>query len=142
MHSECSICSGEADTQFRRIQVWANERWRLTTTTYRVVRGLCYLEPKKHIRYITELDGTEATEFGGVLSLVTRALKKATSCTLVYVYIYGGHIPHLHVHIAPHTEGDAFFDDVVKSNARISEDIMADEEIRVISESIMRELNR
>ena len=25
----------------------------------------------------------------------------------MYVYVFGGHIPHLHVHLAPQTEGDA-----------------------------------
>ena len=68
MDEECSICNGKADALFKRIEAWSNGRWRLATTTYRALKGLCYLEPVRHIRYITEINGQEASEFGPVLS--------------------------------------------------------------------------
>ena len=95
---------------------------------YKAVKGFCYLEPKRHIPHITELDGIEAEELGLVLAKVTRAIKNSTNAKLVYVYIYGGHIPHLHIHLAPHTEGDVFADDVIRSDAKIDESIMESEE--------------
>ncbi len=136
MPQVCSICNGSADREFRRVQVWANERWRLTTTTYRSVAGLCYLEPKRHISYITELDGREALEFGSVLSGVSRALKETVKSELVYVYIYGGHIPHLHVHLAPHRDGDIFADDIIKEGAVASDEVMEDGELGTIVDGI------
>ncbi len=138
MSNSCSICTGEADSQFKRVQVWANNRWRLTTTTYSGVRGLCYLEPKRHVSYITELDGAEAAEFGTVLASVCRSLKSAAGAELVYVYIYGGHIPHLHVHLAPHTGGDVFFDDFVREGAVVSEARMSAEEVQQLSDEIRK----
>lgn len=45
--------------------------------------------------------------FGPVLARCAAALKEATSAELVYVYVFGGGIPHLHVHLAPHVPGDA-----------------------------------
>ena len=116
--------------------MWSNGRWRLTTTTYRAVKGLCYLEPIRHIRYITEIDGQEASEFGSVLSSAASAIKAATGAELIYVYIYGGHIPHLHIHLAPHREGDVFFDDLVKEGIELSEDVMLPEEAAAVSRSI------
>ena len=136
MDGECSICNGKADALFKRIEVWSNRRWRLTTTTYRAVKGLCYLEPVRHIRYITEIDGHEASEFGPVLSSAASALKAATGAELIYVYIYGGHIPHLHVHLAPHRQGDVFFDDLVKEGIELSEEVMPAEEVAAVSRGI------
>lgn len=128
MVDKCAICNGSADEQFKRIEAWSNERWRLTMSTYKAVTGFCYLEPRRHIPYITELDGTEAVEFGSVLANSARAIKTATNAKLVYIYVYGGHIPHLHVHLAPHIEGDIFVDDVVRSDVRPDETIMESEQ--------------
>lgn len=128
-NSDCSICNGTADITFARQELWRNERWRLTVSTYRDVFGFCYLEPLRHIRYITELDGQEAKEFGPLLASITSALRAATGMRLVYVYIFGDHIPHLHVHLAPHTDGDAFTEDVVKQGIRLSDETMSREAV-------------
>lgn len=44
----------------------------------------------------------------------TRVLKEVTGAEIVYVYIFGGGIPHLHVHLAPHRAGDALNDQMIK----------------------------
>lgn len=105
-------------------------------STYRMVRGFCYLEPVGHVPYITDLEGKEAEEFGSVVSQAARAIKTATGANLVYIYIYGDHIPHLHVHLAPHVEGDVFVDDVVKSDVKLDESIMKQEELALLSDTI------
>ncbi len=107
-------------------------------STYRAVEGFCYLEPKRHIPYITDLDGREATEFGSIMALVTNAIKNATGAKLVYVYIFGDHIPHLHVHLAPHREGDVFVDDVIKSDAQksLAENLLNPEEMLTLTKRI------
>lgn len=136
MAMNCSICDGSADETFSRKELWRNDRWRLTFSTFRDVFGFCYLEPIRHIRYITELDGIEADEFGTVLSHITSALKAATGAKLVYVYIYGDHIPHLHVHLAPHTDGDPFTDDVIKGGVKLSNDQVGEEVSRGFIRSV------
>lgn len=125
--TDCSICDGTADVTFSRREVWRNERWRLSVSTYRDVFGFCYLEPLRHIRYITELDGEEAKEFGPLLAKITSTLKVVTGSRLVYVYIFGDHIPHLHVHLAPHLDGDFFTEDVVKPGIKFSDETMSEE---------------
>lgn len=103
----CALCRRtEADQELGRVQVWENSLWRLTTAGEGELLGFSYLEPKRHIPYVTDLDGEEARTFGEVLGLTTRALKSATRADLVYIYVFGGGIPHLHVHLAPHHEGD------------------------------------
>jgi diadenosine tetraphosphate (Ap4A) HIT family hydrolase len=111
----CVICRGPAgDPELGRVQVWEDPIWRLTMATEGEVAGFSYLEPKRHVPHITDLEGDEARTLGPVLSLVTRALKEATGAEVVYVYVFGGGIPHLHLHLAPHRDGDALNDRMVR----------------------------
>lgn len=113
----CPLCAdGSVDTDFGRVEVWRDRLWRLTTSVGPgdPTPGFSYLEPLRHIRYVHELDGDEAATFGPVLSRCARALKEATGAELVYVYVFGGSIPHLHVHLAPHTRGDALNDSMLR----------------------------
>lgn len=113
--STCLICRGaESDAALDRVQVWEDARWRLTVSLVAEVPGFAYLEPKRHIANITDLDGEEVHTFGVVLARVTRALKIETNSELVYVYIFGDGVPHLHVHLAPHRAGDALNNVMIK----------------------------
>ena len=113
----CALCQGPGgDAELDRVQVWEDGLWRLTTAVgpFEVTPGFSYLEPKRHVRDVTELEGPEAETFGPVLARCARALKQATGCELVYLYVFGGGIPHLHVHLAPHVDGDALNEALVK----------------------------
>ena len=113
--SDCPMCRGAAaDEELERIEVWQDAHWRLTVSVSSEVAGFAYLEPKRHIRYITELDGPEAATFGPALARSTNALKGATGAVVVYVYIFGDGVPHLHLHLAPHRPGDALSDQMIR----------------------------
>jgi diadenosine tetraphosphate (Ap4A) HIT family hydrolase len=115
MAPSCAICQGRAaDEQFMRVEVWQDGLWRLTTAYASETPGFSYLEPKRHISDITALDGAEAATFGATLARVTRALKEETGAELVYIYVFGGGIAHLHLHLAPHSEGDALNDQMIR----------------------------
>lgn len=106
--SECVLCRGVAgDAELQRVQVWEDPLWRLTVSLDAEVLAFSYLEPKRHIPHITDLNGEEARTFGEVLARVSRVLRDETGAELVYVYIFGGGVPHLHVHLAPHRPNDA-----------------------------------
>ncbi|HNB25476.1 MAG TPA: HIT family protein [Alphaproteobacteria bacterium] len=111
----CIICAGTAgDAAWDRVQVWEDALWRLTVSLSAEVPGFAYLEPKRHVPHVTDLDGAEAASFGPVLARCTRVLREATGAEVVYVYIFGNGIPHLHVHLAPHRQGDALNDQFVR----------------------------
>jgi diadenosine tetraphosphate (Ap4A) HIT family hydrolase len=76
--------------------------------------GFAYLEPLRHIPHIEELDGPEAASFGPVLARACAALKAATEAERIWIYVFGGGIPHLHVHLAPHREGDALNSAIIR----------------------------
>jgi len=113
----CALCRGvSGDAELGREQVWENKLWRLTTSVGPgdPTAGFSYLEPKRHISHITDLDREEGATFGSVLARCATALKTAAGAELVYVYVFGGGIPHLHVHLAPHIAGDALNDTLLK----------------------------
>lgn len=112
---DCLLCSGaDADAQLNRTLVWEDRLWRLSMSRRGYTTGFGYLEPKRHVSHITDLDGQEAATFGAVIARVSSAMKEAAHADLVYVYIFGGGIPHLHVHLGPHREGDALNANIIR----------------------------
>jgi diadenosine tetraphosphate (Ap4A) HIT family hydrolase len=111
----CVLCRGTSgDLELERVQVWKDDLWRLTMSSGGEIAGFSYLGPRRPVPCITDLEGAEARTLGPVLALVTRALKAATGSEVIYVYIFGGGIPHLHIHPAPHRRGDALNDRVIR----------------------------
>ncbi len=117
MADGCVLCRGRAaDAELGREQIWEDSLWRLTTSVGPgdVTPGFSYLEPKRHIPSVADMDGEEAATFGPVLARCTAALREAAGAVLVYVYIFGDHVPHMHAHLAPHVAGDALNDALIK----------------------------
>lgn len=112
---DCVLCRGAAgDAELSRVQVWEDSLWRLTMSTGAEVLGFSYLEPKRHIPHVTDLDGEESRTFGEVLAKISSALKEVTGAEVVYLYVFGEGVPHLHVHLAPHCEGDALNSQMIR----------------------------
>lgn len=103
------------DHALMRTEVWSDDLWRLTSSEASEVAGFSYLEPRRHISDITELDGDEAATLGPTIATVSRAIKDATGAELVYVYVFGDGVPHLHIHLAPHRSlGSPLVSDMIK----------------------------
>ena len=104
----CLLCRpDDADRFFGRTRVWTDGRWRLSVVGHGPVVGFAHLEPVRHLPYVTDLDGAEASTFGPVLATVTTALRAAVGADLVYASVFGDRVAHFHVNLAPHREGDA-----------------------------------
>jgi len=101
---ECAICRREdGDPELSRVEVWRDAHWRLSMAQHSATLGFAYLEPIRHIPYLADLDGPEAATFGPAIARASAVLRKASGARLVYAYLFGGGIPHLHVHLAPNT---------------------------------------
>jgi diadenosine tetraphosphate (Ap4A) HIT family hydrolase len=101
-HSDCTICRGQAgDEELDRVEVWRDDQWRLSMSRHGTTLGFGYLEPIRHIPYLADLNGEEATTFGPAIARASRVLREATGGALVYAYVFGGGIAHIHVHLAP-----------------------------------------
>lgn len=99
---DCALCRREdGDAELDRVEVWRDGHWRLSMSRHTATRGFAYLEPIRHIPYLADLDGPEAVTFGPAIARASAALREASDARLVYAYVFGGGIPHLHVHLAP-----------------------------------------
>ena len=80
---------------------------------------------------------------------MVRELREATATALVYVYIFGDHVPHMHAHLAPHVDGDALNGSMIKGEveerplpsgavAFVSKDYpeIDEERLRAVAESV------
>jgi galactose-1-phosphate uridylyltransferase len=76
--------------------VWEDHTWRLSVVLQGAIAGFSHLEPKRHIPFVTDLDGEEAATLGAVLARVTRAMAEATGADKIYVYVFGDRVAHLH----------------------------------------------
>jgi diadenosine tetraphosphate (Ap4A) HIT family hydrolase len=100
--ADCALCRGpEADQELDRVEVWRDELWRLSMSRSGSTLGFSYLEPIRHIPFLADLDGPEAASFGPAIARACSVLRDATGAGLVYVYVFGGGIPHFHAHLAP-----------------------------------------
>jgi diadenosine tetraphosphate (Ap4A) HIT family hydrolase len=135
---ECEICNGNADSIFKWKVIWSNERWKLSISCYKVVKGFSYLEPVDHIESIDKLNDDLSREFGFLLVKFTKMLKEILKVKLVYIYIFGDHISHLHAHLAPHTEGDYLYSDIVKPDVQFPEELMTEKEFENIANTFRR----
>jgi diadenosine tetraphosphate (Ap4A) HIT family hydrolase len=98
----CAICAGpERDPELDRVEIWRDDQWRLSMSRHGPTLGFGYLEPLRHIPSLADLDGPEAATFGPTIARATAVLREASGAGLVYAYVFGGGIPHLHVHLAP-----------------------------------------
>ncbi len=103
----CALCRGvSADGELGVVQVWEDSLWRVTVRGEGEVPGYGFLEPKRHVPHITDLEGEEARSLGVVLARTCRALREASRADLVYIYVFGGGLPHLHFHLVPHRRDD------------------------------------
>lgn len=131
----CILCRGAGgDPDLGRFQVWEDAHWRLSMSLEAEVLGFSYLEPKRHIPHITDLDGEEALTLGPVLARVARILKEETGAELVYLYVFGGGVPHLHIHLAPHRAGDALNSQIIKGE--VVEEKLASGASRIINKDL------
>jgi diadenosine tetraphosphate (Ap4A) HIT family hydrolase len=98
----CMLCRvPEIDAQLDREEVWRNEHWRLSMARTGNTLGFAYLEPIRHVPYLADLEGKESVTFGPAIAKASRVLREATGGALVYAYVFGGGIAHVHVHLAP-----------------------------------------
>jgi diadenosine tetraphosphate (Ap4A) HIT family hydrolase len=104
---ECMLCGPEvSDAFFTRTLRWQDEHWRLSAVLQGPIAGFAHLETRRHVPFITDLDGPVAATVGPVLARVTRVLREAAGAEKTYVYVFGDRIPHLHFNLAPHRDGD------------------------------------
>jgi hypothetical protein len=99
------MCRGAAaDEELERAQVWEDELWRLTLGLAAETPGFAYLEPKHISGSSPSLTVRRRRVSARPWRDAPRTLREVTGAEVVYVYIFGDGVPHLHLHLAPHRQ--------------------------------------
>jgi len=61
--------------------------------------GHAFVETKRHVPGIGDLTKAEAEAVGWFTSLTARSLTATLGFEHIYTFIFGDHVPHLHVHV-------------------------------------------
>jgi diadenosine tetraphosphate (Ap4A) HIT family hydrolase len=64
-----------------------------------VYLGYLFVEPRRHVAELGDLTADEATAFGRLASVASRALQRATGAEHVYAAVIGHGVDHLHLHL-------------------------------------------
>jgi histidine triad (HIT) family protein len=76
----------------------------------RADQGSAYLghlmaEQERHIPGLAEQTNEEAQALGLLVARLSRALKSSEGAEHVYLFVFGDHVPHLHLHLFPRYPG-------------------------------------
>jgi diadenosine tetraphosphate (Ap4A) HIT family hydrolase len=61
--------------------------------------GHLFVEPKRHVPELGGLTEAEAQAIGVYTSRLARALEQTEGMEHVYAFVFGDHVPHVHVHV-------------------------------------------
>jgi histidine triad (HIT) family protein len=67
--------------------------------------GYLMAELKRHTPGLAEQTDEEAQALGLLVARLSRALKASEGAEHVYLFVFGDHVPHLHVHVVPRYPG-------------------------------------
>jgi histidine triad (HIT) family protein len=66
-----------------------------------VYLGLLFLEPRRHIIGLEEMNQEESQRIGALIPRLSRALKESTGAEHIYLFVLGHHVSHLHFWLVP-----------------------------------------
>lgn len=67
--------------------------------------GYLMAELKRHAPGLAEQTNEEAQALGLLVARLSRALKTSEGAEHVYLFVFGDHVPHLHMHLVPRHPG-------------------------------------
>ena len=67
--------------------------------------GYLIIETRRHIPGLADLTKAEAQAIGLLVTRLSRALKACTAAEHIYEFVFGDHVPHMHIHLVPRYPG-------------------------------------
>lgn len=78
---------------------------RIAEDATEAVLGTLFIEPKRHVPGFADLTRAEAERIGLLTSRLAQALERGEGAERTYVFVFGHHVPHLHVWLVPRYPG-------------------------------------
>jgi histidine triad (HIT) family protein len=98
----CKIISGLSE----RDKIWEDDDFVAFLDINPCARGHLLVVPRKHSRWVWDMDGGEYLKYMGKVRYLAGVLRKAFDTDCVQGAIVGMDVSHSHVHLLPRVEGD------------------------------------
>ena len=103
----CFDCRSQSDLLPPvRERILLTDHWRVAHAVGSALPGWLVVQPRVHLRSITELAVEALAELGPLLHVVSSALKQVTGCVRTYLASFGEApgVSHFHRHVVPRLE--------------------------------------
>ena len=112
--------------------LWANEDCLVVSAQAAGVGTICRVVWRNHVREMSDLDPTEGRAFMDTGFAVEAAMRRHARPVKMNLASLGNLVPHLHWHVIPRYEDDAYFPDAIWVAAHRSgaEHLLSDELLR------------
>ena len=128
----CKIVKGEVPSY----KIFENANFFSFLDISPFVKGHLLVIPKKHVKWVWDLDSKEYQELMDVVYYLAKVLKKTFNTNWVEVVIAGVGVEHAHVHLLPRSRDDGIGEIPVKP----LEPKLTAQEMKEIAEKIKKNL--
>jgi len=100
----CKIVKGVKEED----KIWEDDEFLAVLDINPCAKGHLLVIPKKHSRWVWDMDGDEYLRYINRIRYLAGVLRKSFETDCVQEAIVGMDVPHSHVHLFPRVEGDGF----------------------------------
>lgn len=79
--------------------------YHLEPGTEEVYLGYLFIELRRHIEGLGDMNEEEAAALGRMLQRISKLFKEYYAAEHVYAHVIGDQVPHLHIHVIPRYQG-------------------------------------
>jgi len=128
----CKIASGKIED----LRIWEDKNYVAFLDISPFIKGHTLVIPKKHFRWIWDMNEEEYLDYFLAVRKTAELLKKSFNTDCIQEFIVGMEVPHVHIHLLPRTKNDGFSEFPKKP----LEPKPSEKEMREILEKIKRNL--
>lgn len=96
---DCTICARQK--QANNWVVYEDEHWIVRHSTETNILGYYWVESRRHILDLSEMNREECTTYGVVLQQLMEAMRSVVECKRIYSFALSETVPHFHLHVIP-----------------------------------------
>lgn len=111
----CILCRDELPPEEGQL-IWRGDDCRVILVEDANLPGFCRVIWNRHVPEMTDLTYGEREHLMGLVFAVEEAVRHVMEPDKVNLAALGNHVPHLHWHVIPRYQDDAFFPDSVWSS--------------------------
>ena len=96
---DCIICARQKQANNR--VVYEDAHWIVRHSTETNILGYYWVESRRHILDLSEMNAEECASYGLLLKNLMEAMRSVVECKRIYSFALSETVPHFHLHVIP-----------------------------------------